>query len=64
MPVKRKNPNAARLIAQYRKLYENLFTDEEKKRIVLLVVHNQPELVGATHLKRRLINNLFKNETR
>jgi hypothetical protein len=62
MPVKRKNPNEKRLIDQYRELYESLFTDEEKKRIVLLVIHNQPELVGAAYLKRRLINHLFKNK--
>ncbi len=60
MSVKRKNLDQARLVAQYRKLYDTLFTDEEKKRIVLLVIHNQPELVGAAHLKRRLINSLFK----
>jgi hypothetical protein len=56
----RNNETERRIVTRYKHLYDRLFTAEEKKRIVLIVSHNQPELVGAEHLKRRLINNLYK----
>lgn len=62
MPLKRNHDKEDKIVARYKHLYNKLFTSEEKKRIILIVSHNQPELVGADHLKRRLINRLYSPE--